>query len=80
MCVVGYASRVAVMCGEPMVGFLLCDKERLCGGGGYGYAVVVGLCGGLRVVCRGVAVWLHYVVGAALWLLYGCYVVGTVMR
>lgn len=70
MCVVGYASRGAVMCGEPVVGFLLCDKERLCGMGWIRLCGSVGLCGGLRAVCRGVALWLHYVVGAALWLRY----------
>lgn len=63
MYVVGYASRGAVMCGEPVVGFLLCDKERLCGGGGYGYAVVwdyagvaglcVSRCGGMVALCGG---------------------------
>lgn len=46
MCVVGYASRGAVMCGEPVVGFLLCDKERLCGIGWIRLCGSVGLCVG----------------------------------
>lgn len=63
MWVVGYASRVAVMCGEPMVGSLLCDKERLCGIGWVrlcdkdrvmrGLACCVSRCGVMVALCGG---------------------------